>query len=110
MDFSKLEENKLKLIPEPYSLNEQIKELSRILKPRFKQGVELHLKGLEESIYVNGDQNRIAQVFMNLLSNAAKFTDSGAVTVSLKQTESDIKITFEDSGIGMDEEGVNKTL
>jgi len=107
LDFSKLEENKVTLLPEPYDLVSQLRELSRILVPRFKPGVELHLQGLEGELYINADQNRLAQVFMNLLSNAAKFTESGAVTVSLTCGD-DIRIAIEDSGVGIKQEDISR--
>ena len=107
LDFSKLEENKVTLLPEPYDLVSQLRELSRILVPRFKPGVELHLQGLEGELYINADQNRLAQVFMNLLSNAAKFTDSGAVTVNLTCVD-DIRVAIEDSGVGIKQEDISR--
>ncbi len=102
LDFSKLEVNELNLIEEPYDVTQQINELCRMMTPRLKQDVRLELSLPENRIYINGDQNRLSQVLMNLLSNAMKFTDAGVINVSLeKYGDSGIKISIEDSGIGI---------
>jgi PAS domain S-box-containing protein len=51
---------------------------------------------------VMGDSDRLQQVFWNLLSNAVKFTGAGGrIHVSLKQVDSRIEVSFEDSGVGI---------
>ena len=54
---------------------------------------------------VRGDPNRLQQVMWNLLANAIKFTPKGGrVTLSLERVDSQIEITVDDSGIGIDAE------
>ncbi len=49
-----------------------------------------------------GDSDRLQQVFWNLLSNAVKFTPSGGrIHVALKQVDSHVRISFEDTGVGI---------
>jgi signal transduction histidine kinase len=49
-----------------------------------------------------GDSDRLQQVFWNLLSNAVKFTPSGGrIHVDLKQVDSQVRISFEDTGVGI---------
>lgn len=109
LDFSKLEENQVQLIEEPYDLTEQITELARMMAPKLKQQVNLHLKLPDEHVYINGDQNRLAQVLMNLISNAMKFTDKGDITISLEQTNKiDVQISIADTGIGIKQEDQKK--
>ncbi|MFT5594925.1 MAG: signal transduction histidine kinase/CheY-like chemotaxis protein [Oceanicoccus sp.] len=109
LDFSKLEQNELVLIEEPYDLTLQILELSRMMMPKLKKGVELILPSVESNVHIKADKNRVSQVLMNLLSNAMKFTDSGVITISLVELENNgIKISISDTGIGIKEEDVKK--
>jgi len=50
---------------------------------------------------INGDQDRLIQVVINLISNAVKFTDSGSITCSAHLNGSDIVVGVTDSGIGI---------
>jgi signal transduction histidine kinase/DNA-binding response OmpR family regulator len=50
---------------------------------------------------VNGDQDRLIQVVINLISNAVKFTDSGSITLSARLNDSEIVVGVTDSGIGI---------
>ena len=50
-------------------------------------------------IYIDND--RITQVFINLINNAIKFTDNGKIEVSIKKSENEIECTVSDTGIGI---------
>ena len=50
---------------------------------------------------VNGDQDRLIQVVINLISNAVKFTDSGTITCSARRQNGEIVVSVKDSGIGI---------
>jgi signal transduction histidine kinase/CheY-like chemotaxis protein len=50
---------------------------------------------------ITGDQDRLIQVVINLISNAVKFTDSGSITCSARQHGSEIMVGVKDSGIGI---------
>nr|WP_283786941.1 ATP-binding protein [Bermanella sp. WJH001]MDJ1537379.1 ATP-binding protein [Bermanella sp. WJH001] len=105
LDFSKLEENQIKLIEEPYDLTEQVSEIARIMETKLKEHVNLKLKLPDEKLYINGDKNRLAQVLMNLISNAMKFTDVGEVAISLERVnKSGVRISISDTGIGIKKE------
>lgn len=109
LDFSKLEEDEIDIIEEPYDLTEQIIELSRMMKARLKKSVLLDVLLPKDKIYINADQNRIAQVLMNLISNAMKFTDKGFIKIALETDQSaDIRIAITDTGIGIHDEDIKK--
>ena len=108
LDFSKVEAGRLELDVHPFSLRESVAETARAL------GVAAGAKGLELSFrvapdvpdHVLGDQGRLRQVIVNLVSNAIKFTESGEVAVDL-EVESDGEAAFalhgvvRDTGIGI---------
>ncbi|TNF59020.1 MAG: hypothetical protein EP307_11175 [Rhodobacteraceae bacterium] len=51
--------------------------------------------------HVEGDEVRLRQVFMNLISNAIKFTDKGYVNVTLERSDRDAVVHVEDTGVGI---------
>jgi signal transduction histidine kinase len=52
-------------------------------------------------LLVNGDYDRLTQVFINLVSNAVKYTDRGSVTIATTETQEYCEIRVSDTGIGM---------
>jgi len=50
---------------------------------------------------ITGDQDRLIQVVINLISNAVKFTDSGSITCSVQRRDSELLVSVKDSGIGI---------
>ncbi|MFA5806853.1 MAG: ATP-binding protein [bacterium] len=111
LDFSKIEAGKLSISPEEMDLHAFLKSGAAIV---FGQ---IRAKGLAFRVVVSpdlpflviGDMTRIRQVLSNLLSNAAKFTEKGQITLKvLRESEdgSGLVVRFEvtDTGIGMSEE------
>jgi PAS domain S-box-containing protein len=65
----------------------------------------------EEAIFVYGDPNRLAQVFSNLISNSAKYTDRGGqITVATQRVQRDVIVTVKDTGIGIDPRAINSVF
>jgi PAS domain S-box-containing protein len=55
-----------------------------------------------ESLYVYGDPNRLAQIFSNLISNSAKYTERGGrIVLSMERIDADVIVTVKDNGIGI---------
>jgi signal transduction histidine kinase/DNA-binding response OmpR family regulator len=50
---------------------------------------------------ITGDQDRLIQVVINLISNAVKFTDAGSITCSVRQERAELHVSVKDSGIGI---------
>ncbi|KAI9892981.1 MAG: hypothetical protein M1814_000865 [Vezdaea aestivalis] len=115
LDFSKIEAGKLRMFNVPFSLREAVPEVIRAIscsqplndKVRTIEKLDLPAK------MVYGDNVRLHQIFMNLLSNSYKFTQKGTVIINGRTDEEDdnsIRITcsVEDTGIGISEEQVKK--
>ena len=67
--------------------------------------VELRLEVDETIDTIEADRTRLTQIFTNLLSNAAKFTDKGSITLSMERTNNNFaRISIIDTGIGIKKE------
>ena len=115
LDFSKLEAGKLQMFSVPINVKDTIMEVVRALSyTNLERGLQTieDLDGRTDTI-VLGDPIRIHQIFMNLLSNAYKFTAKGAVTIASRVYHEDstsITITFSviDTGIGVTQEQASR--
>lgn len=103
---------KLKQISqEEFDLTYLLEDTIDLLKPLFKQHKATLSFELEDEIYINGDYNKLKQVFINLLKNtieAKKETELLQVEISVKNTKKQVQITFKDNGIGMDKDTLSK--
>ena len=89
LDLSKIEAGRMELERVDFDLHEKASSMLKSFRPAVeKKGVFLDIS-IEDGTprYVKGDPLRYGQILMNLVSNAVKFTSSGAVTVSLASLE-----------------------
>ena len=109
LDFSKVEAGKMEIIPAQYDLSSVINDLYNMTIDRAeKKGLELTID-VENTIpnMLYGDEIRIKQCVLNLLTNAVKYTQKGSVRVSLaydRLENGNILLKFNDTGIGMKKE------
>ena len=113
LDISKVESGKLTLTPATFSIVEATENLVNISQPMVKEkniAFQLHANAVEHE-YLCADQLRINQVFINILSNALKYTEPfGSVAVDLQELESEtpgmVRLVYRvaDTGMGMSEE------
>ena len=118
LDFSKIESGKLELAPAEYSVYSLISDVMVITRTKLN---EKHIKLTVQTEGVipaclYGDEGRIRQILLNILSNAVKYTEKGSITFTIAQTEqpaiqadSTVKLKFsvEDTGVGIKEENLN---
>jgi signal transduction histidine kinase len=102
--LSKLESQQLIVDKKPYSLDEQIKQCAILLSKEWnKKDIEFTAE-LEQSQY-NGSSDLMQHVWINLLTNAIKYTpEHGEIIVTLEKAGSFIKFAVSDTGKGMSEE------
>ena len=113
LDISKVESGKLKLSPQSFSIAETVENLVNISQPMIKEKkiiFSFHIDKMEKE-YLYTDQLRLNQIYINILSNAIKYTEPGGrVSVDMSEEESSIpgcvRLTYvvADSGIGMSPE------
>ena len=110
LDVSRISQGKLELCNEVVDLAEVINSAVEASQPLIDQmGHELSIRLPEESIQLDGDLTRLSQVFLNLLSNAAKYSEPGGrIQVTAKRQDGDVVVTVKDTGIGMPPEMLSR--
>ncbi len=104
-DYIHLETGMLKLRNVSIPLHEVILQVTgRIAVELSQKGVDLRLKLASEEPVVVGDPQRVEQILEHLLSNAAKFTQEGSVTIRTEKLDNEVLIEITDTGVGMSEE------
>ncbi|HET9252295.1 MAG TPA: PAS domain-containing protein [Candidatus Eisenbacteria bacterium] len=104
LDTSRVSHGKLKLWLKPMDLGSAIEEAVEGTRVTIeKRGQQLSVGLTRDPLPVLADRTRLVQIFMNLLSNAAKYTPAeGAIFVSARREESFIVADVRDTGIGID--------
>jgi len=107
LDLSRLRENKINLKISKVDVRIIVDQIFSILSMTMTHKNFLKNNDIPEYLsFINADENRIYQIFMNLLTNAFKFTEIGSVTVSAYEDLEKNKIvyTIVDTGIGISED------
>lgn len=103
LDVSRIISGKLRLNVKAIQLISVIQAAVDSVHPAFEaKGVQLEMVWDAASVRIVGDENRLQQVFWNLLSNAMKFTPKGGrVQITVKRIESQARIIVSDTGEGI---------
>ncbi len=112
LDFSKIEAGKVVLSNAAFCLHDTVQSAVELLAPRAQEkGLEIAWS-IEPNVAKDfmGDEMRVRQILLNLVSNAVKFTDNGGVLVVVSQGDSatangdvNISMSVHDTGIGLSE-------
>ncbi len=109
LDISKMESGKTQIEREFIDMVEIARMGVKTFNPLASdKGLVLKISVPNKHLITYGDKDRLAEVFSNLVHNAIKFTSKGNVTVSLKETDSEIISQVEDTGIGIVPENMSK--
>ena len=111
LDFSKIESGKLELIPAEYSIQQMMNDCYNMIIMRAEKKnllLEIHNDPNMPSRLI-GDEIRVRQMIINLLTNAVKYTSAGKITMTLGfQRVSDdkiiLKVSVRDTGMGISPE------
>ena len=116
LDISKIEANKMEIVPKEYNPKEVFNGLCKLIIPRigakpieFRSNITEDLPGI-----LKGDVGKLKQVVLNILTNAAKYTDRGEIIFSVScinridTKKCSLNIAVKDTGRGIKKEDINK--
>ena len=105
LDLSKIEAGKMELYLEEFDVAEVVKDIAATVKTLIaKKNNHLNVLCPADIGKMRADLTKVRQSLFNLLSNAAKFTENGEITLDVRREGSDLLFIVRDSGIGMTSE------
>lgn len=117
LDMSRIESGKVSLVEGAFNLSDTIESLMTVFRTQMDaKGLMLNA-GIAKLEHENviGDEQHLQQIFMNIMGNAVKFTpEGGKISIFIEEKPSAIRgcgyyeFTFEDTGIGMEKEYIDK--
>lgn len=112
LDISKIESGKVELKKKAVDLKVLIKNVVALFETKARErGLEIKVSlPPEEKLNLCLDEDRIIQVFTNLIGNSLKFTERGYIGISLVDKGSEFEFTVSDTGIGISAEDLPKVF
>jgi PAS domain S-box-containing protein len=112
LDFSKMEAGRIDLEAAPFSLDEAVRRVAAV------HALKAEDKGLDFGVRIGpgavgprlGDSHRVQQILHNLVGNAIKFTEGGAVAIDVDGDATGVEITVRDTGPGMTPEQARRVF
>lgn len=103
LDASRINRNTLRIELSPTDLREPLRAAVETSQPHIDAGgLTFHVRLPDEPILVSGDHVRLCQLFANLLTNAAKYTErDGTVTLAVERSCSHVVVRVTDTGLGI---------
>ncbi|MBU1146804.1 MAG: response regulator [Candidatus Omnitrophica bacterium] len=109
LDVSKIESGKMELKKEDLDVvklaEEALKGFDNVAS---KKKISIKREFSKGSINISADQDKLTQVFVNLVGNALKFTDKGEVSVRITELQDEVQVEIQDTGPGMTKEQCEK--
>jgi signal transduction histidine kinase len=100
--FTSLEEGRETVRPSDFLAEDLVRAALAVIEPIAEQkGLRLHVQLPFSSVRMTSDIDKARQILVNLLGNAVKFTDAGAVTLRLSRGARAVRVDVEDTGIGI---------
>lgn len=103
MDVSRITRGKVDLRKEKIKLSDALETALESVRPLIEEQKQKLTVNIDQAdILLNGDKDRLAQVFANILNNAAKYTQAeGEITVQMETKEKEVLVRIRDNGIGI---------
>jgi signal transduction histidine kinase len=110
LNISRIEQGRMVYEKSIFEMGELVKEVADELKPNIQNtdlSLELEIPNNSDT-KINADKNKMKQVIGNIIDNAIKYTVHGSIKISVFNDKDKIKITVQDSGVGIDPSEIGK--
>ena len=103
LDFSRFTSGRISIVKRKQNLIELAEHIKNQLLPKVRsKGIDLILNYESPELIATFDEDRIKQVFINILDNAVKFTpEKGTIIINIEKIEKFAKVSIIDTGIGI---------
>jgi len=109
LELSELEDRGTSLDLEEVDLEAVVREVAGIFEQRLREKrLDLSVAAAMGTPCIMGDEYRLQQVFVNLIDNAVKYTESGGIAISIESEDDTVCATVSDTGIGIPEEHLGR--
>jgi GAF domain-containing protein/CheY-like chemotaxis protein len=108
LDIAKIEAGRMDVLAANFRIAALVDLCANTAQPLLRPGVVLE-KNVDETLStIYSDQDKVRQIVLNLLSNAAKFTHEGRITLAARQENENLRISVSDTGIGISDEAMTR--
>ena len=109
IDISMIESGEMRMSYRYFNINNYLSQMILEFQPIAQEkNIELIYYPASEDLQLFGDKSRLKQVFINLITNAIKYTEQGKVEVLIEEEPKYGKIIIRDTGIGIPPEDINR--
>ena len=108
LDIAKIEAGRMDVTSATFNAAQLVDQCATTATPLLKSGVKLVKECPSDLAFVHSDQEKIRQILLNLLSNAAKFTHAGRITITARTDDDRLTLAVADTGIGMTDEAMGR--
>ncbi|GJD54651.1 Autoinducer 2 sensor kinase/phosphatase LuxQ [Methylobacterium dankookense] len=109
LDLSKIEADRVEIYAEPFDVAEVVRDVAVTVEGLVvKKGNTLRLAVAEDAGQAFTDVTKLRQCLINLLSNAAKFTEDGRIDLAVTRADGTLRFAVSDTGIGMSPEQLER--
>ena len=109
LDLAKVEAGRMDLFVEPIDISALVTEVDQIVRPLVEKNRNTFVLDCPADVGAfDADLVKVKQVLFNLLSNSAKFTDRGSITLTVTRRPDAVDFAITDTGIGMTDEQIGR--
>ncbi len=108
LDLSKIEQHGFKLVVAELNVHEQISDVLTMLKGKMdEKDIRLDFNDGNSSLSIEGDPDRLKQVFINIINNAINYTPSGGnISITILNQQKHVAVLVKDTGIGIERDEI----